>query len=203
VTVPNPPSGTTPAAFDTWATTVATDVNANSTVVAALPGTYEPIQLIAAQTLGSSASTVTFSSIPQTFRHLEFVVLMPQNAAAGFVMARLNGSLTLADYDFHRLRAQGTSVNATIVNANNIGCPVGEIGTGSRPSGFRGTVFDYTSTARQKFVMSQFQLDAATQQMGLMHSWWTVTPVAVTSIVFAPIGTSFPAGSQFALYGRK
>jgi hypothetical protein len=41
VTVPNPPSGTTPSAFDTWATTVATDVNANSTAVADLPGTYE------------------------------------------------------------------------------------------------------------------------------------------------------------------
>jgi hypothetical protein len=40
VTVPNPPSGTTPAGFDTWATTVATDVNANSDDIADLPGTY-------------------------------------------------------------------------------------------------------------------------------------------------------------------
>jgi hypothetical protein len=42
MTVPNPPSGTTPAGFDTWATTVATDVNANSDEIAALPGTYAP-----------------------------------------------------------------------------------------------------------------------------------------------------------------
>jgi hypothetical protein len=40
MTVPNPPSGTTPAGFDTWATTVADEVNANTTELAGLPGTY-------------------------------------------------------------------------------------------------------------------------------------------------------------------
>jgi hypothetical protein len=40
VTVPNPPSGTTPSGFDTWATTVADEINANTTELAGLPGTY-------------------------------------------------------------------------------------------------------------------------------------------------------------------
>jgi hypothetical protein len=40
VTVPNPPSGTTPAAFDTWATQVADEVNDHTDELAGLPATY-------------------------------------------------------------------------------------------------------------------------------------------------------------------
>jgi hypothetical protein len=40
MTVPHPPSGTTPATFDTWATQVADEVNDHTDELAGLPGTY-------------------------------------------------------------------------------------------------------------------------------------------------------------------
>jgi hypothetical protein len=85
MTVPHPPSGTTPAGFDTWATTVADEVNANTTELAGLPGTYGARTRVAPDTVATplylgatSAGVITANRFrwcpvelaPGTYSHL-------------------------------------------------------------------------------------------------------------------------------------
>lgn len=57
MTVTNPPATTTPAAFKTWATQVATDVNANTTGIAGILDGFTATGEIAAPSLKASGKT--------------------------------------------------------------------------------------------------------------------------------------------------
>lgn len=70
-----------------------------------MPSTYEPI---ATTTLGSAASTITFSSIPASYTDLRLVLLL-RSAATQYVTFRLNGD-TGSNYSYTWMDGSGSAV---------------------------------------------------------------------------------------------
>ncbi len=99
-----------------------------------MPVTYEPI---ATTTLGSAASTITFSSIPATYTDLRLIITVTGTAADA--VAITFNSDTGSNYSYTRL-----------------------LGSGSAASSFRGT-----STSNLPFIAQFNQLDTTIPTLGI------------------------------------
>lgn len=169
---------------------------------------YESIQTV---TVGAGGiSTVTFSSIPSTYTHLQIRALGKTNrgTSGDIYLLQLNGNSSSSNYTSHALRGNGTVASSdSSVNTRN-GMYVGYTSSTADNANTFGVsiidILDYANTNKYKVARS---LDGAdfngTGLVSLDSSVWLSTS-AVTSIVVAPtFGTSFSQYSSFALYGIK
>jgi hypothetical protein len=155
--------------------------------------TYKPLATV---TLGASASSVTFASIPATYRDLIVVASALAATADSNVILRLNGDATSGNY--FRVTMNGT----------------GSITTSSTGTPQYVTEYAYMTTTTRVIIQTHF-LDAsatdkhktyltradnsATGTMALAHSWSNTA--AITSIALLGDASNFAAGSTFSLYG--
>jgi hypothetical protein len=161
---------------------------------------YELIQTI---TLGSAASSFTFSSIPGTYKHLQVRgALKPAGSGYGFGL-QLNGD-TGNNYSMHRLTANSsgmTSSSATSTNNQQLfGFTVG-VSTGTTIPVIV-DILDYASTTKNKTMRAL--VGQAVSGAFDMHlsSGARYNTAAVTS-VFLGAGGNFDIGSRLSLYGIK
>jgi len=171
---------------------------------------------IATTTVGSGGSaTVTFSSIPQTYKHLQLRVLSKTtDSANGEDNTNLyfNSDTNYNNYRSHWIRANGTSVSANNLQASGYNIYTGVIpttGTTGQTSMFGASIIDildYTNTNKNKVVRTlngDEMNNTSFGFIGLYSSLWVDTS-AVTSITFTvPGGTNYAQYSSFALYGIK
>lgn len=156
---------------------------------------------LANTTLTSSAGTVTFSSIPATYRDLVLVCRFGgTNAAGGLTFQlRLNGD-TGNNYSDVVLGASGGGVfsNAT-VNTNGLRLSyAGDNGTAI--STVVANIMDYSATNKHKTVITRHSGTAdSTRRDSFMGRW--ANNAAITSITIRPDANSIASGSTFALYG--
>ena len=171
---------------------------------------YESISTV---TLGSSQTTVTFSSIPSTYKHLQ-VRLMARSNRATFPLddpwIQFNSD-TGNNYTTHGLFGDGATaqVYASAPRANIYG--VGSMGTSSG-SGYSGgilDILDYTNTNKYTTTrwLQGFDTNGTVSGFGgrinLLSGSWMNT-AAVTSLTFGLDGTrAYTQYSSFALYGIK
>jgi hypothetical protein len=165
-----------------------------------------PLQLykIASNDLTASASSVTFSSIPQGYTDLKVV------ASARGVTARADDYLKIsfntvstnqtARFLFGTGSARGSQTDTLIYG------PIS--GDGGTASTFGSTEFyipDYTSTTTAKSVSldSVQENNTTTATMYLKAGLWNPsTQASISTITLAPYyGTGFTANSTFTLYG--
>jgi hypothetical protein len=150
-------------------------------------------------TLGASATTVTFSSIPATYQDLVLVVQALGTSNTSFWM-RPNSSTNTSEYNF--VRMDGNGISAT--SAANSGTfdefylgYYGELTTTER-SNVKLEIFDYSQTNKHKSMLLRY--GNANNGTGA-HSYRWGTTAAITSILLRPQTGSFASGSTFALYG--
>ena len=174
----------------------------------ALATAYESI---ATTTVGTATSTVTFSSIPSTYKHLQLRLVTrntsSNNYNAWFQM-QINGD-TGANYSEHALTGNGSSAtafgaasNASIDAWVNPGSDAG--------AGIFGAsiidILDYTNTNKYKTirVLNGADVNVSTTRIGmqLFSAAWLNTN-AITSITFNGANGNFDTNSKFALYGIK
>jgi hypothetical protein len=154
--------------------------------------TYTPLANI---TLGSSAATITFGSIPATYRDL-IVVLTPTTFAQTDLFLRLNGDTGDNYYD-QTMRGSGTAAVARFRNAQ----PRFLIAAGAQPANEISVhvinFLDYAQTNKHKTLLSR----SNTAGLGVEATTgrWQNT-VAMTSFEFSTAST-FNAGTTAALYG--
>ena len=157
---------------------------------------------IASTTVGtSSVSSITFSSIPSTYKHLQ-VRAFQKASSAGDLNFIFNGD-SGANYTRHYLYGNQSSV--------------GVGGTGSQSLGYVGynpssvyyqsaiiDILDYASTSKTKTVKSLLGTDTnGGGYILLTSSAWYGSPAAISSITFTSGGGNFQQYSSFALYGIK
>ena len=161
--------------------------------------TYTPLATV---TLGSSASSVTFSSIPATYRDLILITneVHATSSNQGSTLIRFNGD-TGANYtmvymagNFNNGAQSGTGGAATSLWTGRFNNVVGNSGIAH--------IMDYSATDKHKTVISRGN---AAQDIGLpviaFANRWANT-AAITSIVcFPEIATNYGTGSTFSLYG--
>lgn len=180
-----------------------------SSKLSAAPNSYESI---ATYVVGSgSTSTVTFSSIPSTFKHLQVRAIIKStttgnDAWAWSLQGYLNSDTTVANYAYHRIRGDGGSID-TSGAANAIG-QLGFIPSAGLTNIFAPTIIDildYTDTSKYKVFKAINGSDTngvAQQFVGMQSQVWKNTN-AVNAIELRPSSGSFAQYTHFALYGIK
>ena len=170
---------------------------------------------IATTTVGSGGTgTITFSSIPSTFTHLQIRIMAQTNRATfGIDEARLrfNGD-TGSNYAQHLLYGDGATATATASSSvTSIQVGSGNLGTttGSNFGDVILDVLDYTNTNKTKVIRALGGADCNGTvggiggRVGLSSGLWNDTS-SVTTITLTPInGALFSQHSSFALYGIK
>ena len=170
-------------------------------------GSFESIATV---TGNGSATELTFSGIPGTYKHLQIRGIARDTN--GFNVEDLKlifNSDTSSNYNAHEITGNGTSAAATggysyafvknavagqNLTANIVGASIIDI-------------HDYASTTRNKTIRSFSGMDANTgstvSRVSLSSSLWINTS-AITSITIKTVfGYIFSTTSTFALYGIK
>lgn len=177
-----------------------------SGVANALPPGYESIATV---TASGGETSLTFSSIPQTYSSLQIRGIAKASWTSGFIqnlVVRVNGATS--EYAYHWLQGDGTSTsgfgNSAISNLVFRGLAANYSGTSGFFSGVILDIHDYASTTRYKtvraFVGANFQGQGA---VSLNSGFSRTNTSAITSVSFSPESTTFVAGTTFALYGIK
>lgn len=150
--------------------------------------TYNPLATV---TLGSSASSVTFSSIPATYRDLILVAdaLGTGTATASLV---LNTDATTTNYNRQVFLTDGTTNQQGAFNSN----AAFAINTAGRTLAIF-QIQDSSATDKHKTTLYRTTDPDADTMMGAMR--WSNT-AAVNSVRLST-GGSFAIGSRFDLYG--
>lgn len=168
-------------------------------------GSYESIATV---TVGSGgSSSITFSSIPATYTHLQIRGICKTDRADDNdnVKMQFNGD-TASNYSHHILLGTGSSVvAAATANASSI---LTIAGAAANVASVFGSgvidILDYKDTNKYKTVRTLGGYESnSTGFIALQSGNWRSTS-AITSITLAPnIGSNFNQYSQFALYGVK
>jgi hypothetical protein len=172
-----------------------------SNSVTPAPATYE---LISTQALSSPTSSVTFSSITQSYKHLQLrLVLQSASAGVGWEM-RLNGAT--ANYNDHRIFGS----NGTSSGANNSGggswAYVGSDFTATNSYGaWIFDILDYTNASKNPVIRGTGGWATAVgQNTVVLQSGALFTAGAVTSItILNNSSANITAGSRLSLYGVR
>jgi hypothetical protein len=160
---------------------------------------------IASQTLGSSASSVTFSSIPttlngKTLRDLVVVVSAKPVASGDYFMQTQFNSNTSG---YLVVIAEGTP--GGVASVTQSGSSLYFINNTSDFNSVAGglttlQIFDYAQTNKHKSVLARLNNPGSYPSVLMGAGRWANT-AAITSMVLTLTGTSFAAGSTFSLYG--
>lgn len=184
---------------------------ASSTSAANAVGDYESISTT---TVGSGgSSTITFSSIPSTYKHLQirYNVRSNRNVNDGdYMLMRFNGIDSAASYyGQHYLRGNGSAVLAAADGTYTASFIERQPSLNTLSNVFGAGVIDildYTNTNKNKVWRSFAGYDANgdTNASIRLASGMLLSAPSITSITFTS-GTSsnFVEYSSFALYGIK
>jgi len=185
-----------------------------NTIVGMLSGGAAPTdyESIATTTVGSGGTgTITFSSIPSTYSHLQLRFFVRSNRSnSGFEFARVRfNSDTGSNYALHALYGDGSAatseaeVSVTQTQANRFAGNVAP----SISNTFGASVYDildYANTNKYKTTRNRGGVDFnGAGQIGIWSGLWQNT-AAISTITITPGGGSlFSEYSSFALYGIK
>lgn len=162
---------------------------------------------------GSGASTITFSSIPQTYSSLQirYTGRLTYNGGGAVYNANINFNADSgANYTWHAIRGTGTGVfgyGSTSQTKILVDTAFPDAGVLSNTFGSAITnIHDYASSAKNKTVRTINGFDNNTSgngQIWLQSGLW-ISTAPITSITIANNGGyTFDASSTFALYGMK
>jgi hypothetical protein len=156
--------------------------------------TYRPLANI---TLGTAASSVTFSSIPATFRDL-VVVLLGEGSTTLEGRIRLNGD-TGSNYTYVRMSGDGSAVSSAAPAAGTSGflSSVAKATT-TVPLQMTINIMDYSATDKHKTIVSRAN-QSANGSEGLANRW--ANTAAVTSVAILTSTGNWAVGTRVALYG--
>jgi hypothetical protein len=170
-----------------------------------IAGDYESI---ATTTVGvSGAGTVTFSSIPATYTHLQIRFLARDSRAAtgSYITATFNGDAA-ANYSWHQLYGTGAIVGAaagTSTSGTYFSASAGATATANVFGVGNIDILDYANINKYKTLRSLSGFDNnGSGEVHMFSGNWRSTS-AITSITLTPLGALFSQYSSFALYGIK
>lgn len=159
-----------------------------------MPATYEPI---ATTTLGSTASTITFSSIPTTFTDLVFIFVGRGNSSNDDLRLQFNSD-TGTNYSRTDLYGNGSSaLSATAANGADIRIASND-GMDTNTAFLQVDIFNYTGSTNKTCLVSWNHDDAngsVYRQVGLWRNTAAINSIRLT------LNTLFAVGTTATLYG--
>jgi len=171
-----------------------------------LPGSYESIATV---TVGAGGTgTITFSSIPQTYKHLQI-----RGIAAGAdasdetpLNIRING-VTTTSYSVHYLYGNGTTATAAANSPNknvmSFFYIVGSTGLANAFGVFVIDILDYANTTTNKTLKGLVGNDRNGAGTIALNSGLAFASTAAVSSIRLYGNSNISQYSSFALYGIK
>ena len=167
---------------------------------AAAGGDYESIATV---TAAGGETSITFSSIPSTYQHLQ--IRFTSNAGTNDNYMRFNSD-TGTNYIWHNLYGDGASAAAYTPGTGQTKVSAG-YGSTNASSTYSGAavcdILDYANTNKYKTTRSLSGFDENGSGYVLLHSGLWLNTAAISTIVIFPNSGSIKANSKFALYGLK
>jgi len=164
---------------------------------------------IATATGTGSSNLITFSSIPQTYKHLQIRWIAKDTAGTTVASLRLTcNGVGGTSYASHRVTGDGSTVTANNSSAASL-ATLGFYRSNSTVSAMGVGIIDiqdYASTTKNKTFRSFNGIDAntgTTADRVILASGLFIDTTAITSITIDGAGTAFTTASTFALYGIK
>lgn len=176
-----------------------------------LPPSFESI---ASATGTGSSNTITFSSIPGTYQHLQIRYIGKSTTSSPAGVAQISMQLnsdTGANYTRHRLIADGVSASAIGVGGVTsfnfeTSIPNSDVTLANMHGVGVFDIHDYASTSKNKTLRGFSGSDVngqITSYLSLSSGLWFATPAVISSITLTLSSGSWTTTSQFALYGIK
>lgn len=166
-----------------------------------MPATYEPIST---QTLGSAASSITFSSIPGSYTDLRLVIVVRGATDDAYPVMRFNSD-SGTNYSYTVIDGTGSSaVSYRAANRTNIGFCNNVVGSTTNPMLGTADIFSYAGSTNKTVLTT-----GSGDQNGLgdveraVQLWRSTSAITSITVLYTGIGTNFAAGSTFTLYGIK
>lgn len=156
-----------------------------------MTATYD---LIASNVLTSSASSVTFSSIPATYRDLIIVFDGGVTSRTGQYL-EFNGDTTNANYSNVYAYGNGSSAFSSSA-ANRI---FAEVIENALSNNAIIQIMDYRATDKHKTAL--IRVNNASPNGVEMRAYRWANTSAITSVSLVAAGTTWLSGSSFYLYG--
>lgn len=169
---------------------------------------------IATTTVGSGgASSITFSSIPSTFTHLQIRVLSRDNRTGGTtnnISGYFNSDSNAANYYWHYMEGGGASTEAgSVTNLSVVPLSFGIAASSNASASVFGVsvidILDYANTNKNKTirVLSGSDTNGSGGYVRLASGLWSSTS-AITAITLNPqTSGTYNQYTHFALYGIK
>ena len=155
--------------------------------------TYTPI---ATTNLGS-ASSYTFTSIPQTYTDLILIVNDVANTSTNQGVYLLYNNDSGSNYSRTALRAIGSTANS-FYQSNNPQLALGAAGSTNNPKPDIAHIMNYSNTTTYKTTLSRGN-DAGTGLDAMVHLWRNTA--AITSITIYENTATFSTNATATLYG--
>jgi len=172
-----------------------------------ITNSYESISTVSVGSGGTS--TITFSSIPSTYKHLQLrsIARGPNGDVQTTFLVRFNSD-SGNNYSYHRFMSDGSSASSTGLGSyNSMALYWGASGTTTGSNVFGASVLDlldYQNTSKNKTVRFLGGTDNnGSGGLGLGSGAWYNTSAVSTLTIIADGGGNFAQYSQFALYGIR
>lgn len=169
-------------------------------------GNFEPISTI---TVGSGgASSITFSSIPGTYQHLQVrALLRTARAQVDDLVAVRANSDSGSNYVWHRLLGDGSGVAASGSTSQTY-AGVGYMAAANDASSMFGAlvldVLDYSSTSKNSTFRSAYGEDSnGSGSVGILSGLWLSTSAITGLRLLSTTSSNFAQYSTAALYGIR
>jgi hypothetical protein len=169
-----------------------------------LPGDFESIQTI---TAGSAVASIEFTSIPQSYSHLQIRGIGRSTivGAADEIQIQFNSD-TATNYSTHQFYGDGGTSASSAAATSSIMYGIYTTGASGLANNFGAGVFDildYANTNKFKTIRIISGYDNNGSGYALMRSGNWRSTSAITSIKLFTASSNFAQYSSFALYGIK
>lgn len=155
--------------------------------------------LIASQVLSASAASITFSSIPQTYKSLKLISSIRSSSGGGQVFISFNGSS--ANLTRRNLYGNGASAASASASDGEASLESDSTYTANTFSNNEVTIPNYSGATNKAVTADAVnENNSSTAYQALEAVLWSQT-AAITSVTMTSGGLSFVAGSSFYLYG--
>jgi hypothetical protein len=179
-------------------------------IASSYPAVSGAFESIATATGTGSSGTITFTSIPSTYKHLQIRYIGRYDGASVTANSTFTiNSDTGANYAIHDLVGNGSAASSggtastTSVRYARV---AGSTATASVVAAGIIDIHDYASTSKYKTVRILSGVDGnaadTNYQISLRSGLWMNTN-AITSLTFTTASGNWTTATQFALYGIK
>jgi hypothetical protein len=165
------------------------------------PSSYDSIA-----TLAGSGSSITFSSIPSTYKHLQLRIFSKQITSDQNYRISFNGAPGGTSYAIHNLTGNGSTASAgaaTSYSAYDTMYIPNNAGSTTYPITGVYDILDYTDTNKYKTARGFWGGDYNGSGVVQFESCLWMSTSAISSIQIKPYSTNFLSGFTASLYGIK